>query len=99
MEKVEQQTGKRPAQLDAGGEFPAGAEHVWLWFNELCGSRPGPGLLPYTEVQAYFGLHGIVPAAWELEAVKRLDRAWVVYRQNRTDAEPASRPGRTRKRR
>lgn len=32
-----------------------------------------PSPISYTELQAYFNMHGIRPMSWELDAIRRLD--------------------------
>lgn len=82
LEKVEEQTGRRPPQLDSGGELPDDLSHVWGWFLELSSCRAEMRALSHTELASFFELYGIEPEFVELEALKRLDREWILHKAN-----------------
>lgn len=58
-------------------EFPDVASELWRWFLDLHSAR-GQGMAPspitYLDLFAYAQLHGLAFAAWELDAIRRLDR-------------------------
>lgn len=60
-----------------GPEIPADLVYLWRWFLDLNGARQGSGFGPspisWGELNAYFRLHDIDPAAWELKLLRRLD--------------------------
>lgn len=87
LRAVERQTGKRPSQLDAGGEFPTGCEMVWGWFMELCATRHDSNPITFTEMDAFFRMRGYRPKGWEVDTIRSLDLAWLVYNANRQKAE------------
>jgi len=82
LEHVEEQTGKRPPQLDSGGNCPEEFVHVWDWFLECSASRQNGQPLSHTELVSFFGLYGIEPSFLELEAMKRLDREYTLHKVN-----------------
>lgn len=81
LEKVEKLTGRRPAQLDAGGTMPEEVAHVWRWFLELHRCR-GEGALTHTEILAWAQLEGIQPTPVELAAIRDFDRAYSKFRSS-----------------
>jgi len=63
--------------------IPPGAEHLWLWFNDLDAKRQAGfsiNALSWGDIAAYFTLHGIKPMRWEIDAIARLDNAFLVSR-------------------
>jgi hypothetical protein len=62
-------------------EKPACLDYLWQWFCELSNSRQytdfGPLALSYQEIQAWANLTGKDPAAWEVEAIKQIDRLFL----------------------
>ncbi len=80
LEKVREQTGKTPAQLEAV-EIPDAARYLWDWFCELSGGRgysmAGPMALSYTEIKAWCDLMKIEPSAWEVETIKMIDQVYL----------------------
>jgi len=55
------------------------AEHVWQWFCELSLSR-GDSAVSHQEIEAWARLRGVVPASWELEALRLLEATWARVR-------------------
>lgn len=82
LEKVEEQTGVRPAQLDAGGDLPELLAHVWVWFLELSAVRVQYRPIGHGELLAFFALYGIDPMPIEIDAIKALDREWMIHKAN-----------------
>lgn len=80
LEKIRAQTGKTPAQLEPV-EIPDAACYLWDWFCELHGGRQyseiGPMALTYSEIKAWCELMKVEPAAWEVETIKEIDRAYI----------------------
>ncbi len=58
--------------------FPAEVAHIWAWFTRLDAARQpafmGTSPITYEGLVAFFTLHGVVPQAWEVDAIKCLDR-------------------------
>jgi hypothetical protein len=77
LQVVERMTGRMPAEGINPVEFPETALHVWNWFQQLSAGRGGGGMGPsaitYPDMQAFFGLYGIRPDVWELDAIRLLD--------------------------
>lgn len=69
------------AELEPPVEFPWLMEHVWTAFIELNSARPaggmGPGGITYEGIQAWMSVTGKRLAGWEVDAVKKLDAAWM----------------------
>ena len=80
LEKVEQQTGIRPPQLDSGGDLPENFRHVWGWFLDLSEARAGYNPLSFAEIEAFFRLQRIAPYAQEIEALRALDQEWLKHK-------------------
>ena len=80
MESVAQATGRRPDALNVP-PCPDVSEHVWHWFLELHSGRQGGGMGPsplaWSEIESWSRQMGTQPHAWEIEAIKALDMAWL----------------------
>ena len=80
LESVYRQTGNMPKQLEPV-EMPDCLHYLWSWFCELSGGRGYAefGALPltYSEIKAWAELTKTEPTAWEIEALKRIDRAYL----------------------
>jgi hypothetical protein len=54
---------------------------LWQWFCELSGGRGysehGPMPLTYSEIQAWAELTKTDPTAWEVMAIKQIDRVYI----------------------
>jgi hypothetical protein len=78
--QVERQTGKRPKELD-GPEFPRKASHLWSAFLDLSNTRQqgmsGPLPISYLEIKTYCELYGIELDPVDVDAIKRLDNAFL----------------------
>jgi hypothetical protein len=55
--------------------------YLWVWFCELSNSRQyaefGPMAISYTEIKAWADLTKNEPEAWEVEAIKKIDRVYL----------------------
>jgi hypothetical protein len=80
LEQVERQTGKRPKELD-GPEFPELLSHIWSAFTILNSTRSvgfsGPNPISFGDIKAWMELTGTPLTAFEVDAVKRLDRVYM----------------------
>ena len=69
-----------PKQLEPV-EMPDCLHYLWSWFCELSGGRGYAefGALPltYSEIKAWAELTKTEPTAWEIEALKRIDQAYL----------------------
>lgn len=77
---IKAQTGIEAPELKSLGVCPPATQHVWDWFCDLSRARTfGMTANPITwpEMSAYFGLMGIKPCRWEIEAVKRVDETFL----------------------
>ena len=82
LEQVERETGRRPAQLDAGGELPEELAHTFEWFVELSSARTEFRPLTFNEIESYFRLQKVEPLPVELRAVRVLDKEWLLHKAN-----------------
>lgn len=75
---MERQTGIRPKELDDLIECPEEYKYIWDWFVELDSTRSGSGFgvnpIPFSEMVAYFTLLNVEPDAFEIVALRMLDR-------------------------
>ena len=69
-----------PSQLEPV-DMPECLLYLWQWFCELSGGRGytenGPAPLAYSEIQAWSQLIKSEPTAWEVEALKKIDRVYL----------------------
>lgn len=63
---------------DATVDIPDCAEHVWICFNDLHNARGagfnGPNPISFPDIAAWCVLNGTRLKAWELLAIRALDR-------------------------
>ena len=80
LEKIEEQTGKTPKELE-NTHFPTLVQHIWSAFVNLSDARTagfsGPNPLTYTEIQAWMDLTNTQLSARDIEAIKKLDTAYL----------------------
>lgn len=66
---------------------PDGCEHLWAAYKELHASRAhsgfGPLRINFAEIDAFQRVTGLRLKAWEVEAIRRADRAFMVDWQSR----------------
>jgi hypothetical protein len=62
--------------------FPTAIQYLWGWFHELQSARTGNGFganpITFSEIQAWMQLTGRTVHPWEINALKELDRAYLV---------------------
>lgn len=71
---------------------PIETEYIWDWFQDLHGHRRAGfnvDALNWTEILAYFILLDLRPQRWELEAIARLDTAYISSRIDKAQARAA----------
>lgn len=66
---------------------PAGCEALWRAFRDLSASRANSGFGPlritFTEIDAFQRVTGLRLKPWEVEAIRRADRAFINDWQSR----------------
>lgn len=73
---VEQVTGKTPKELLNQPEIPFELRHVWGWFLTLHPRRSQTSLT-FQDISAWASLTGVQLAPFELDALIRVDDAYV----------------------
>ncbi len=87
--------GKPLPELEDLVELPDSMQYVWTWFIDLHNARTsnGFGLNPitYSDMKAYFDLHGIDVADWQVSLIKQLDNVALnaFAKQQKEEAEKA----------
>ena len=81
LEQVERQTGERPDELNTP-PTPRRMEYLFDIFAELSEARREDPI-GYQAIESYTRLNGISLAWWEVEAVRRIDRAWFKVRSEK----------------
>lgn len=85
LESIKRQTGVTPSALADAPSLPAGCEMTWRDFMALHATRPvgmgGPGRITYGDMLAYQTLNRFTFAAWEVEAIRRADVAYLETRK------------------
>ena len=91
--------GRKPKSdpLPSGPPFPDDLDHLWRWFLDLSRGRRaggfGPANLAWADLRAWADLTGNRPEPWELDALMRLDAAWLTASLPKpAPATPAVRP-------
>lgn len=78
---AERQTGQTPKMLLDRPRCPEGCEPLWQAFKELHATRGnngfGPNRITFGEIDAYQRVTGTVMKPWEIEAIRRADRAYI----------------------
>lgn len=81
LRAVEERTGITPKALLDAPPCPEGCEELWRMFNELHACRGsngfGPNRITYTDIDAFQRVTGTRLKGWELEAIRRADRAYL----------------------
>lgn len=81
LRSAERQTGRTPQALRDAPPCPAGCEELWAIFNELHACRGsngfGPVRISYVDLDAFQRVTGISLAPWEIDAIRRADRAYM----------------------
>lgn len=63
--------------------MPVETQHVWRWFCALGSARTSAmatNPISWSDMHAYFALHRICPEAWEIDAIRGLDEAYMISR-------------------
>lgn len=77
LSRFAQSTGKRHPDLDPP-EVPAAATYLWRWFMELnAGRQHGDTPLTWGDFDAWARLTARRLTAWEVDALRRMDTAWL----------------------
>lgn len=87
------QTTKRPAQP----KLPTEALRIWWAFVDLHRTRGGEWgarAIPYTEIYAWSRLTGTVLEAWELDALRAVDDAYIEISNQDTQSKGSQPHGR-----
>lgn len=75
------QTGRPVEGLEPPEDFPFIIEHIWSAFIQLSQTRSagfsGPNPITYSEIKAWMELTHTPLRSWEVEAIKRLDTAYM----------------------
>lgn len=77
LQTVEKMTGRMPEEGINPVEFPDVLFDVWHWFCDLNASRQSgmsPSPISYLDIDAYCRVMGLRMAAWEVSAIKAIDR-------------------------
>ena len=81
LRAVEERTGITPKALRDAPQCPKGCEELWRVFNELHSCRGsngwGPNRITYGDIDAFQRVTGIRLKSWELEAIRKADRAYL----------------------
>jgi hypothetical protein len=81
LRSAERQTGRTPEALLAAPPCPVGCEELWHIFGQLHGCRGstgfGPARISYLDLDAYQRVTGTKLVPWEVEAIRRADRAYL----------------------
>jgi len=81
LESAYRQTRVQPVELEPI-DIPYGTQYLWTYFCELSNGRgyseTGPSALTFTEILAWSQLTKSDPTAWEVEAIKAIDRAFLM---------------------
>jgi hypothetical protein len=88
---IERQTGERPQILIDAPPLPATCEDLWRTFSELHSCRGsngfGPNRISYVDIDAFQRVSGVKLSAWERDAIRRADAA---YMKRQADRKPNS---------
>lgn len=84
LNDIVRQTGVVPKELRDLPRLPAALEYLWDWFTELDATR-GQGFsadlaIAWQEINAFFAVQRVTPQRWELQALRRIDEAYLSSR-------------------
>ena len=89
---VQRQLKRVPKELEELVELPECMAEYWHWFIRLSNRRPsgmGVSAIPYSEMQAFFEILGIVPEPYEIEVLEMFDRIAIKHYQKQQEKEQA----------
>lgn len=92
LERIWEQTGRKPALLEDEPPLHPAVEHIWSWFNRLSGTRGGgfgPAPITFQEIDAWARLTDSRPTPWEIEQLLRLDQIWLSETAKRIETKTA----------
>lgn len=69
-----------PDQLADMPELPELCEHVWTYFVELHGERPGDAKITSSGIMDWQQIEGIRLKRWEIRAIRLIDNTWMQSR-------------------
>lgn len=88
LQAIERQTGVTPQVLLDAPALPEGCEELWRIFAELHACRGntgfGPSRITYADIDAFERVSGVKLQAWEREAIRRADQAYLEQVAERT---------------
>lgn len=83
LQSWQRQTGRVPEQLADAPRLPVGCEPLWRDFLALHSTRGsngfGPERITFPALDAYQRLYGVRFAAWEIEAIRAADAAYIAH--------------------
>lgn len=83
LESIHRQTGVMPDALADAVTLPDGCEMLWRDFLALHGTRAstgfGPARIGYSDLDAYQRVQGCRLPAWQIEAIRRADNAYLAH--------------------
>jgi hypothetical protein len=83
LKAFEKATGKAHPRLAAAPRLPKGCEQVLADFMDLHGCRTstgfGPAPISYLELDAWQRVNGLRLEAWEIDAIRAADEAYMAY--------------------
>lgn len=86
-EALAERTGRSIAEIAGTPEIPEGCEMLWRDFTALSVARGSNGFsasrLTWLDIDAYQRVHGFRFEAWEIEAIRRMDMAFVAEAEKR----------------
>lgn len=84
--EILKQTGVKAPELASLPRLPVEVAHIWDWFGDLNSAR-GAGMaleaISWSDMRAYFEMVSVKPTRWEINALRRLDGAWLESRSGR----------------
>ncbi len=88
LEALQRRTGRAHPLLH-GPKLPDTGAHLWAWFLDLRAGQPAAMPLSHGEIAAWSRLSGVTVAAWELRALRVLDRVWIEEMFARPGGQPS----------
>jgi len=75
--------GKEPPKQLEEIELPYCVIYLWQWFQEIADGRGYAGMgqplpISYTEIKSWSELTRTEPSAWEISALKAIDRIYIM---------------------
>lgn len=87
LEGLAERTGKTLAEVAGLPDLPQGCEFIWRDFMALSIGRGSNGFsaarITWADIEAYQRVNGIRFAGWEIDAIRRLDNAFLAEANKR----------------